>query len=228
MDAQRKRARAAGSFSAKDGISADLIADVAAHRVSGLPTWKRRPAVLAILIDGQPVDKTPPGRCHPRIDAVLRRIRWPGRRYRGIGGRVHASGSATPASWRARFMAMSVKLESGKLKVGEQVSARIDSARVPICVRHHSATHLLHSALRTVLGEHVQQKGSLVAPDRLRFDFSHHEPVSDDEFATIERMVNEQIQANAEAEAREMSFDDAMEPVRWRFSATSTATKCGY
>ena len=91
------------------------------------------------------------------------------------------------------------------------MSGQIDSQRRVDIVRHHSATHLLHAALREVLGDHVQQKGSLVAPDRLRFDFSHHAPVSEQELAEIERMVNEQVQANVEAETKEMPFDEAIE-----------------
>jgi alanyl-tRNA synthetase len=77
-------------------------------------------------------------------------------------------------------------------------------------VLNHSGTHLLHAALRTVLGDHVQQKGSLVDPDRLRFDFTHFEPVTPEQLETIEKLINEQIRANARAKTRVMSVDDAL------------------
>jgi alanyl-tRNA synthetase len=90
------------------------------------------------------------------------------------------------------------------------VHARVDAATRQATVLNHSATHLLHAALRTVLGDHVTQKGSLVAPDRLRFDFSHHQPVTADELEQIEALVNEQIRRNAEAETAVMDFEAAV------------------
>jgi alanyl-tRNA synthetase len=104
-----------------------------------------------------------------------------------------------------------VKRVSGSIVEGEQVEAVVDGERRQAVVLNHSATHLMHAALREVLGEHVQQKGSLVAPDRLRFDFSHYEPVTPEQLATIERRVNAEIRANHAREADEMSYDAAME-----------------
>ncbi len=101
-------------------------------------------------------------------------------------------------------------LASGELAVGNRVSASVDATRRAAVVLNHSATHLLHAALREVLGSHVQQKGSLVAPDRLRFDFSHYEPVSGDELEQIEALVNEQIRLNTAAETRVLPFDEAI------------------
>ena len=97
------------------------------------------------------------------------------------------------------------------LRVGDRVAARVDEERRRRIRANHSATHLLHAALRKVLGAHVQQKGSLVAPDRLRFDFSHPQPVTEAEIAEIEALVNEQIQANSEVVTRRMSYADAIE-----------------
>jgi alanyl-tRNA synthetase len=102
------------------------------------------------------------------------------------------------------------RVTSGEFKQGARVEARVDEARRGAIVLNHSATHLLHAALRKVLGTHVTQKGSLVAPDRLRFDFSHFQPVSQSELQQVERMVNEQIRANTAGETRLMKHDAAV------------------
>ena len=103
------------------------------------------------------------------------------------------------------------RARGGALKVGMAVDARVDAARRQATVLNHSATHLLHAALREVLGTHVQQKGSLVAPDRLRFDFSHTQPIATDELRRIEDLVNAEIRRNAVAEVHEMGYQDALE-----------------
>jgi alanyl-tRNA synthetase len=100
-------------------------------------------------------------------------------------------------------------LESGSLKVGEVVAAQVDGERRLAVMRNHSVTHLMHKALRLVLGDHVQQKGSLVDADKTRFDFAHDAPMSDDEIARVERLVNEEILANAATQARVMPIDEA-------------------
>jgi len=102
------------------------------------------------------------------------------------------------------------RVESGELRVGDRLEAHVDADRRRAVALNHSATHLLHAALREVLGKHVQQKGSLVAPDRLRFDFSHTQALTPDEVRRVERLVNEEIRANSAAETRVMSFDDAV------------------
>jgi alanyl-tRNA synthetase len=101
-------------------------------------------------------------------------------------------------------------VQSGSLKVADRLTASVDAERRARIVLNHSATHLLHAALRKILGDHVTQKGSLVAPDRLRFDFSHYEAVSPDLLREIEDLVNTQIRSNAAAEIRLMSYDDAL------------------
>jgi alanyl-tRNA synthetase len=100
--------------------------------------------------------------------------------------------------------------EAGSVAIGAEVRAEVDAESRGATVLHHSATHLLHAALRRVLGTHVMQKGSLVAPDRLRFDFSHHEAVRPEQLAEIERLVNEEIRRNAEGETRLMKYDQAV------------------
>ena len=102
------------------------------------------------------------------------------------------------------------EMSEGGLSVGDKVEARVDAERRAAIVLNHSATHLLHAALRSVLGTHVQQRGSLVAPDRLRFDFSHHQPVTDEELRRIERLVNRQIRLNSDAEITELPYDEAI------------------
>ena len=101
-------------------------------------------------------------------------------------------------------------MSEGGLSLGDRVEARVDAERRASIVLNHSATHLLHAALRSVLGTHVQQRGSLVAPDRLRFDFSHHQPVTDEELRRIERLVNRQIRINSDAEITELPYDEAI------------------
>jgi len=215
MNAQRERARAAGRFAAADGVPAELIAELPVTQFLGYGQHEVDSArVVALLVDGKPVEAIESGQA-----AVVVLDRTPF--YAESGGQVGDTGRI--GTGESRFEISDTRklagafhghvgtLACGTLRVGDSVSGRIDSARRADIVRHHSATHLLHSALRTVLGEHVQQKGSLVAPDRLRFDFSHHAPVSEDELAEIERLVNEQIQANVAAEVREMSFDEAIE-----------------
>jgi len=99
----------------------------------------------------------------------------------------------------------------GKIAVGDIVEMRVDAERRAGLRAHHSATHLLHEALRRTLGQHVTQKGSLVAPDRLRFDISHTKPLSADEIATVEHQVNERIRRNAEVTTRLMTPEAAVE-----------------
>ena len=103
------------------------------------------------------------------------------------------------------------ELQVGSLKVGDTLLAAVDKSRRQATVLNHSATHLMHAALRQVLGDHVQQKGSLVTPERLRFDFSHFEPMTAEQVAQIESIVNSQVRDNAAADIAEMSMDEALE-----------------
>ncbi|MDP3873638.1 MAG: alanine--tRNA ligase [Methyloversatilis sp.] len=100
-------------------------------------------------------------------------------------------------------------VSTGRLAVGDTVSARVDVRARAATARNHSVTHLMHKALREVLGEHVAQKGSLVDGDKTRFDFVHHAPMTDDEIARVERLVNTEILANAATQARVMGIEDA-------------------
>ncbi|MFP4208723.1 MAG: alanine--tRNA ligase, partial [Wenzhouxiangella sp.] len=214
MAAQRERARAAGQFGNTEGMPAELVAALPPTQFLGYQQHAADPVkVLAILVDGQPVERLAAGQ-----SAVIVLDRTPF--YAESGGQVGDTGvlAGGDAEFRVTdtrklagaYHGHAGELATGELRTGQALAARIDSDRRADIVRHHSATHLMHAALRTVLGEHVQQKGSLVAPDRLRFDFSHHSPLSDEQIAEIERMVNEKIQANVAAEERQMAFDDAI------------------
>jgi alanyl-tRNA synthetase len=139
--------------------------------------------------------------------------------YAESGGQVGDTGELANASAkfsvsdtrkRAAAHAHIGKLEKGRIKVGDKLTANVDAERRAAIVLNHSATHLLHAALRNVLGAHVQQKGSLVAPDRLRFDFSHFEPVSAAELSAIETLVNEEVRRNSAADIRVLPYDEAI------------------
>jgi alanyl-tRNA synthetase len=125
-------------------------------------------------------------------------------------GNVGASFAVADTQKRGTVHSHLGKVMSGLIKVGDKLAAKVDEARRNAIRANHSATHLLHAALRKVLGTHVQQKGSLVAPDRLRFDFSHFSAITPEELKRIERLVNAEIRANAEAETAEMPYDTAV------------------
>jgi alanyl-tRNA synthetase len=125
-------------------------------------------------------------------------------------GNVGAKFTVTDTQKRGAVHSHLGKLNNGLIKVGDKLAAQVDVPRRKAIKANHSATHLLHAALRLILGKHVQQKGSLVAPDRLRFDFSHNAPVTAEELRKIENLVNEEIRQNAEAETRELPYDVAI------------------
>ncbi len=140
--------------------------------------------------------------------------------YAESGGQIGDAGSLIGAGG-ARFTVRDTQkigasfahvgvLETGELRVGDEVEAQVDGERRTAIALNHSATHLLHAALREVLGKHVQQKGSLVAPDRLRFDFSHTQALSAEELRRVEELVNAAIRRNAPAETRVMALDEAV------------------
>src|SRR5204862_1368283 len=101
------------------------------------------------------------------------------------------------------------EVKTGELRIGDTVAAQVDHDARGRTMRNHSATHIMHKALREVLGAHVQQKGSLVDPDKTRFDFAHNAPLTDDEIRRVEAIVNREIVANAETQTRVMAIDEA-------------------
>jgi alanyl-tRNA synthetase len=214
MEQQRERARAASQFAGKGQLPAELVQALPVTRFLGYEQSSSEAEVLAILSEDRVVDALEPG-----TEATLILDRTPF--YAESGGQVGDRGELAGGDWQfevrdtvklaGQFHGHVGVLTRGKLRRGAGAVARIDAKRRQSTILNHSATHLLHAALRKVLGEHVQQKGSLVAPDRLRFDFSHFEPVSPDALRRIEQMVNAEVRANHEALAREMPYQSAID-----------------
>lgn len=214
MDEQRNRARAAGRFEQGEVISAALIQKLPATQFLGYEQLRAEGvSVLAIIVNGEAVEVLNPGE---QGTVILDRTPF----YAESGGQV---GDHGVLEWEdGRFVVTdTIKLAgqyhahrgnptNSALKSGQKITAVIDRQRRADIVAHHSATHLLHAALRKVLGTHVEQKGSLVEPDRLRFDFSHFQPLSSEEIQQIEVLVNNEIRANLEAESRYTTYDDAV------------------
>ena len=210
MDAQRERARAASRFEADYG---DRQAQDLDSKFVGYDSLGASGVVLALYKDGgRQVDALGEG-----DEGVIILDETPF--YAESGGQVGDVGRIRAAAgefqvtdtrkW-GKAHAHHGRMLRGRLEGGEQVRAEVDARARQATVLNHSATHLLHAALRKVLGEHVQQKGSLVAPDRLRFDFSHYEPLSRAQLAEIEALVNAQVRANAAAETRVVPYEEAV------------------
>jgi alanyl-tRNA synthetase len=215
MERQRERARSASQFDNKATLPAELASALAPTNFLGYEMLEADGArVLAIVRDGRAAQTLDDGDA-----AIVLLDRTPF--YAESGGQVGDTGELTTADGRFA-VADTVKLggvfhahvgrwHGGTLRTGARVDARVDAARRQAIVLNHSATHLLHAALRKELGSHVQQKGSLVAPDRLRFDFSHFQPVGSDELRRIEDRVNAEIRRNVDAQVREMAYQDALD-----------------
>ncbi len=209
MAAQRGRGRSASKFatSVKDSVKLSGKTDFSGYdRLSGVGR------ITALIFDGAVVDRLSVGQ---EGQVILDQTPF----YAEGGGQMGDSG--TLCAGEARFTVRDTQkigasfahfgvVEAGSLRVGDELEARVDGERRTAIALNHSATHLLHAALRTVLGKHVQQKGSLVAPDRLRFDFSHTQAVSPEELRKIEELVNTAVRRNDPAQTRVMALDDAV------------------
>jgi len=211
MDRQRDQARAAGKFKMVDG----LVYHGALTQFEGYDHLETEAKVLALYVGGAAVEQVSAGQ-----DAIVVLDATPF--YAESGGQVGDTGQLLGAQGTATFAVLDTqkiqpnvfghhgKLTAGTLKLGQQVSAQVDTAYRARTVRNHSATHLMHKALREVLGSHVQQRGSLVDADKTRFDFAHDAPISDADIAKVEILVNAEVLANHAAQAQVMSYDDAV------------------
>ena len=215
MEQQRETARAAGKFGGGVTLPAELVATLSPTVFLGYDRLQADGlSVLALLKDGRPVQSADAG---DSVIVITNQTPF----YAESGGQVGDTGVLTGNGVRlavedtqkfaGQFHGHVGTLSEGGLKVGDVLSGQVDGERRGATILNHSATHLLHAALREVLGTHVQQKGSLVAPDRLRFDFSHFQPISAEELAVIERKVNQQVRANNAAEVHTMAMQEALD-----------------
>lgn len=208
MQEQRERARAASNFAGSQSkrIQMDSATEFVGYTESGSQS-----SVTALFRDGEPLQSLALGEEGQLVADVTAF-------YGESGGQVGDTGHwlakgveievlDTQKSGQA-FVHM-VRVNQGSVAVGDKLTGEVSAERRGKTVANHSATHLLHEALRRSLGEHVQQKGSLVTPEHLRFDFSHDHPVTLEQRIEVEAWVNEQIRENHTADIREMSMDDA-------------------
>ena len=209
MDRQRDQARAAGKFKMAEG----LVYSGAQTVFEGYDHLQRPGKVLALYVGGSNVERVSAGQ-----DAIVVLDQTPF--YAESGGQVGDTGCLTVNSTQFDVLDTQKiqpgvfghhgRLSSGTLSVGDAVTASVNAEQRTRTVRNHSATHLMHKALREVLGGHVQQRGSLVDGDKTRFDFAHDAPMSEQEIARVEAIVNAEVLSNQAAVAQTMSYDDAV------------------
>ncbi len=217
MNAQREQSRAASHFANVDtshAIAGESLSAIGnSQSFSGYEREHDRARVAALFHEGQPVSVIEAG---TQAVVVLESTPFYAESGGQVGdrGRLSAEGLQFNVSDTRKQGGLHLhigQLSQGRLQVGDQVSAEVDDARRAATRRNHSATHLLHAALRNTLGEHVEQKGSLVEPDRLRFDFAHTQAVTPEQLLEIERLVNAEIRANHAVETRLMSYRQALD-----------------
>ncbi len=216
MAKQRERARAASHFNV--GAEVKLVwrteqGAVITTTFTGYETCECKSRIMQLLVDGVSVASIKEGQ---KASVVLETTPFYGERGGQVGdtGKIIGSGGEFAVTNTAHvpgdITVQQGAMVRGNLAVGEEVAALVDVERRLDIARNHTATHLLHAALRQVLGEHAQQKGSFVAPDRLRFDFSHLTAVTGEEIEKIEHIVNEFIRRNLPVITEEMPYGAAV------------------
>lgn len=216
MGEQKARARAAWKGSgakASDDVWFDIAERVGSTEFTGYTATEGEGQVVALVNDGVEVQSAV---ASDTVTVITNQTPF----YGESGGQMGDAGSIAGANFRGevtdtakplgRLHAHQVSLEDGEIKVGDVVQLKIDTKRRDTLRANHSATHLLHAALRNHLGGHVTQKGSMVAPDRLRFDFSHNQALTANEIAAVEAEVNAQVRGNRSVSTRLMTPDDAV------------------
>jgi len=208
MEKQKSQARAAGKFKMDRALEYSGVG----NEFVGYEHLTAEAKVTALYVDGVSVKEMQAGQ--PGV-VVLDHTPFYAESGGQVGDQGHISGGAAvfevddTLKIKADVFGHHGQLAKGSLKVGDSVEARVDIALRAATVRNHSATHLMHKALREVLGEHVQQKGSLVNNERTRFDFAHTGPITDEQIREIEHKVNAEILANADTKARVMDIEAA-------------------
>ncbi len=208
MSRQKEQARSAGKFK----MATNLEYDGEATQFQGYDHLETKATVLALYKEGAAVKELNEGDLGV---VVLNETPF----YAESGGQIGDCGELKSSNGifavedtlkiQASVFGHHGVLSTGKLSVGDSLQARVNKQARSSTMRNHSATHLMHKALREVLGEHVQQKGSLVDTDKTRFDFVHNAPMTDDEIASVERIVNAEILENAQTQARVMDIESA-------------------
>lgn len=220
MEEQRERARAANvkdaeaAWSTYGGVHADLLREIGATTFVGYTSLSAQASVLALVKDDTRVDSLKAGQTG---EIILDTTPF----YAEMGGEVGDTGTISSEAFTAEvidtkapekgLVAHVVTVTSGTITVGENVTAQVDKLRRARISRNHTCTHLLHAALRSVLGSHINQAGSYVGPDRLRFDFTHFEAMTLEELAQVEKLANEQIMLALPMNIYETSLSSARE-----------------
>lgn len=218
MEEQRSRARAAtkgdaeAAWSTYGGVHAETLKEVGASIFVGYEHTEAASSIVALIKDGARVARIEQGE---EAELVLAKTPF----YAEMGGEVGDTGTIEGAGGRAQIedtkapeaglICHRVKVVKGSLSVGEDVAAAVDADRRARITRNHTATHILHAALRQVLGDHVNQAGSYVGPDRLRFDFAHFAPMTADEIKQVEDLANAVIMSATDMNIYETSLDEA-------------------
>ena len=212
IEAQRERSRAAGEKFGGDADAQRRYQPLGQTTFLGYETTTAPSEIVGLLVDGASVDSAANGK---KLEIVLRETPF----YAEAGGQVGdagelegPNGTIQVEDTQSPVTGLTVhrgRVASGTVATGETVVATVDRERRQDAARNHTATHLLHAALRQVLGTHVRQAGSLVAPDRLRFDFTHVSPLTADELRSVERLVNAKVRENVAVRKRETTFRQA-------------------